>query len=205
MFRLQDGIITLQNAVSVRLYMAFLFLFGNDFEEQRIDRFLTEAPEIRYGSVRREHRDMVRERLAAVSRCLRDWDCAYTFDTFSEFLIVQVMRCLMPLEKEWRAFTQNIAFPMLWESCMNYAAELNGGGEGDDDEDLCSEGDGEELYQAIMDLYPLTDSDRWYFYVVFWDTDFEFYNGRPQKHRIPVTDYEAVRFMPGNGSDKREG
>ena len=89
--------------------------------------------------------------------------------------------------------------------CMNYATELSGGEVGDDDEDLCLEDDGEELYQAIMDLYPLTDSDRWYFYVVFWDTDFEFYNGRPQKHRIPVTDYEAVRFMPGNGSDKREG
>ncbi len=192
MLRLQEGIITIQEAVSVRLCLAFLFLFGNDFDEQSIDKFLMAAPDIRCSFVRSEHRDMVRERLMAISSCLRDWNYAYTFDSFSEFLIVQVMRRLKPLEPEWRTFTQNVAFPKLWESCVDYAAEINGSE--DEDDELASDDDGEELYQAIMDLYPLTDSYKWYFDIVFWDTDFEFYKGWPQKHRVAVTDFEITKF-----------
>ena len=43
-------------------------------------------------------------------------------------------------------------------------------------------------------VYPLTDSYKWYFDIVFWDTDFEFYRGWPQKHRVAVTDFEITKF-----------
>ncbi len=113
------------------------------------------------------------------------------------------MECLKN-DSGWKAAAKGFWLPSLKESCLEYAraiceleAEYAEDDEEDDDEELFSrspEADGEKLYRAVIDLYPMADPDKWYFDVMFWDADFDFFLGWPGKTFLPVTGFDRMEL-----------